>query len=97
MRVDPYAMPGLAPQSNPSPSDEEIKGWLLCAIDKKTNNTNRRLLEDAAALIERLMDELKAYRDAAEYDFTRPRDTQFRGWNMANLIQARKKTEAPNR
>jgi len=94
MRADYDTVPCSAPQGIAIPSDHEITGWLLVAIDQETDNAKRRALENAAALMAQLRDELQAYRDAAEIDPTRPLSQQFRGWNMARLSQARKKTES---
>jgi hypothetical protein len=73
---------------------QQIEGPLLIALEQETDGEKRRLLKKAAVLIDQLTAELQAYHEAAEYDFTRPKDLQFRGWNMAKLQQALKRTEA---
>ncbi len=93
MRVDYDTGLDLASQRNPAPSTDEIKTWLRVVTAQETDIAKRRLLEKAAAGIEQLVDELQAYRGAAEIDVTRPKDLRFRGWNMAKLTQAWKKTE----
>ena len=72
----------------------EIQGPLLLALEQESDRERRHSLKNAAVLINQLAAELQAYRDAAEYDFRRPKDLQFRGWNMAKLQSALKKTEA---
>jgi hypothetical protein len=84
--------PSLAPES--SLLQHEIQGPLLRALEQETDSQRRHSLKNAAVLINQLAAELQAYRDAAEYDFRRPKDLQFRGWNMAKLQSALKKTEA---
>ena len=85
---------------NPSVAHEssllqhEIQGPLLRALEQETDSQRRHSLKNAAVLINQLAAELQAYRDAAEYDFRRLKDLQFRGWNMAKLQSALKKTEA---
>ena len=84
--------PSLAPDS--SLLQHEIQGPLLVALEQETDSQRRHSLKNAAVLINQLAAELQAYRDAAEYDFRRLKDLQFRGWNMAKLQSALKKTEA---
>ncbi len=84
--------PSLA--KNASMLQHEIQGPLLVALEQETDSEKRSSLKKAAVLIDQLAAELQAYRDAAEYDFSRPKDLQFRGWNMAKLQSALKKTEA---
>jgi len=67
---------------------------LRAAIAAETGSAKRQMLENAAVLMEQLTAELKAYRAAAEYDYSRPTSMQFRGWNMGQLQQALRQTEA---
>ena len=77
----------------PSESAErEIHGSLLAAIEQETDRATRQLLKNAAGTIARLMAELQCYREAAEYDFSRPKSMQFRGWNMGKLQKALNRT-----
>jgi hypothetical protein len=93
MRVDHYTVPGPSGNADNGPAEAELKGRLLAAIAQETNSTRRQSLENAATLVDRLLDELQAYRDAAVYDFSRPKSMQFRGWNMGSLGQALRKTQ----
>ncbi len=94
MRVEFYTVPDPASQAKSSNADADIKGWLLAAIGEESDGEKRRFLENAAALMEQMREELQVYRDAAQYDYTRPKSMQFRGWNMGRLSEALRRTEA---
>jgi hypothetical protein len=82
-----------APALPPSESAErEIHGSLMAAIEQETDRATRQLLKNAAGTIAGLMAELQGYRDAAEYDFSRPKSMQFRGWDMGKLQKALNRT-----
>jgi hypothetical protein len=93
---DQHAGVAKAPSLSPNSSllEHEILGPLLIALEQETDSRTCNALNNAAVLINQLAAELQAYRDAAEYDFSRPKDLQFRGWNMAKLQSALKKTDA---
>jgi hypothetical protein len=94
MRVDHYTVPGPSHRESDGLTEAEIKGRLLTAIAQEMDSGRRQSLENAAVLVDQLMDELQAYRDAAEYDFGRPKSMQFRGWNMGKLAEALRKTRS---
>ena len=94
MRVDHYTVPDPSRSAGAGLAEAELKGRLLAAIAQEADSTRRHSLENAAALADRLLDELQAYRDAAVYDFSRPKSMQFRGWNMGRLGQALRKTQS---
>lgn len=94
MRIDHYTVPGPSQSADGGQAEAELKGRLVAAIAQETDSARRQSLENAAALANRLLDELQAYRDAAVYDFSRPKSMQFRGWNMGRLGQALRKTQS---
>jgi hypothetical protein len=94
MKVDHYAVPHLPLHEDPDAPEAEAKGRLLAAIAQELDTGRRQSLERAAALMEQALDELQAYRDSAQYDYSRPKSMQFRGWNMGKLTQALRKTRA---
>ena len=94
MRVDHYPLPGLPSREDLGTPEAEVKGRLLAAIAQELDSGRRQSLEKAAALMEQALDELQAYRDAAQYDYSRPKSMQFRGWNMGKLAEALKRTRA---
>ena len=97
MRVDPYTVPSPVSPTDSAFAEKRIRDRLLIAADEETDSLQRQLLEDAADLVRQLSEELQAYRNAAEYDYSRPMSMQFRGWNMGRLDQARRKTAAAGR
>jgi hypothetical protein len=94
MRVDHYTVPGLPSREDLGAPEAEIKARLLVAIAQEMDSGRRQSLKDAAAFMEQVLDELQAYRDAAQYDYTRPASMQFRGWNMGKLAEALRRTRA---
>ena len=94
MRVDHYPVPGLPAREDRGTPEAEVKARLLAAIAQELDSGRRQSLEKAAALMERALDEVQAYRDAAQYDYSRPKSMQFRGWNMGKLAEALKRTRA---
>jgi hypothetical protein len=94
MKVDHYTVPDLPSRDDPGTPEAETKGRLLAAIAQELDSGRRQSLEKAAAFMEQALDELQAYRDAAQYDYSRPKSMQFRGWNMGKLAEALKKTRA---
>ena len=94
MKVDHYTVPDLPSWDDPGTPEAEAKGRLLAAIAQELDSGGRQSLEKAAAFMEQALDELQAYRDAAQYDYSRPKSMQFRGWNMGKLAEALRKTRA---
>ena len=94
MKVEHYTVPEPVFQGSQAASEFEILDRLAGAIAQETDSAKRRMLKEAAALLEQLSDEARAYRDAAEIDPSRPRSMRFRGWNMGRLARARRITEA---
>ncbi len=94
MKVDHYTVPDLPSRDDPGTPEAEAKGRLLAAIAQELDSSRRQSLEKAAAFMEQALDELQAYRDAAQYDYSRPKSMQFRGWNMGKLAEALRKTRA---
>ncbi len=94
MKVDHYTVPDLPSRDDPGTPEAEAKVRLLAPIAQELDSGRRQSLEKAAAFMEQVLDELQAYRDAAQYDYSRPKSMQFRGWNMGKLAEALKKTRA---
>jgi hypothetical protein len=94
MKVDHYTVPDLPSRNDPGTPEAEAKACLLAATAQELDSGRRQSLEKAAAFMEHALDELQAYRDAAQYDYGRPKSMQFRGWNMGKLAEALRKTRA---
>ncbi len=94
MKIDHYTVPDLSSGEDFGTPEAEAKGRLLAAIAQELDSGRRQSLEKAAAFMEQALDELQAYRDAAQYDYGRPKSMRFRGWNMGKLAEALKKTRA---
>jgi len=94
MKVDHYTVPDAVTQECPAAPEPDVEAWFLSAIAEEKDRAKRQMLMKAATLLERLSDEVRAYRDAVELDPARPRSMRFRGWNMGKLARARRLTEA---